>query len=158
MQFLEFVDHIFRGIVSGFFIAYLIILGLRPAVMYPDNILDIMDNPWVFLVLFVLNYYVFLWDDTIGILMFLTLIALLFDIILFTEGGFFNDNIEVFSNNIHSFEEMNQIQFVKEKEQIKPNYKDINDMILKKLDDMKQLKQQQPDALTSLPGLPQPFV
>jgi hypothetical protein len=155
MQFLEFADHIFRGIVSGFFIAYLVILGLRPAVMYPDNILDIMDNPWVFLVLFVLNYYVFLWDDTIGILMFLTLIALLFDIILFTEGGFFNDNIEVFSNNINSFEEINKVQFVSEKEQNKPNYKDINDMILRKLEEMKQLRNQQPEGPIALPP---PFV
>jgi Ca2+/Na+ antiporter len=144
MQFLEIIDHIFRGIVSGFFIAYLIILGLRPAVMYPDNILDIMDNPWVFLVLFVLNYYIFLWDNTVGILMFLTLIALLFDIVLFTEGGFFNDNMEVFSN----LEEISQVQFVAEKQQKKPDYKDINDMILKKLEEMKQLKNQQPEGVS----------
>jgi hypothetical protein len=111
--------------------------------MYPDNILDIMDNPWVFLVLFILNYYIFLWDDTIGILMFLTLIALLFDIILFTEGGFFNDNIEVFSNNINmnAFEDVNKVSFVSEQKQT--NYKDINDMILRKLHEIKELQKTQ---------------
>jgi len=41
MNALEYIDHILKGIVTGFFIAYLIVMGLRPAVMYPDNILDI---------------------------------------------------------------------------------------------------------------------
>ncbi len=162
MQFLEYIDHIFRGIVSGFLIAYLIIVGLRPAAMYPDNILDIMDNPWVFLVLFILNYYVFLWDDTVGILMFLTLIALLFDIILFTEGGFFNDNIEVFSNSMNNFEDINKVSFVssepdKNAEPKKNNYKDINDMILKKLNDIKLLQRQQLNQELSSSN-PPPFV
>jgi hypothetical protein len=130
--------------------------------MYPDNILDIMDNPWVFLVLFILNYYVFLWDDTVGILMFLTLIALLFDIILFTEGGFFNDNIEVFSNSMNNFEDINKVSFVssepdKNAESKKNNYKDINDMILKKLNDIKLLQRQQLNQELSSSN-PPPFV
>jgi hypothetical protein len=66
---------------------------MRPAAIYPDNILDIIDNPWIFLLLFILNYYVLMWDTTIGLLFFLTLIALILDIIIFTDGDFLKDNI-----------------------------------------------------------------
>lgn len=133
MNALEYIDHILRGIVTGFLIAYLIILGLRPAVMYPDNILEIIDDPWIFLILIIINYYVFWWDDTIGLLMLLTLIALLMDILIFTEGGFFNENVEIFS------EEKKEDTRAPQRTQ---SYKDINDMILNKLREIKQLQEQ----------------
>ncbi len=38
------IINIFKGIITGFLIAYLIILGLRPAALYPDNILAFIDN------------------------------------------------------------------------------------------------------------------
>ena len=134
MNAILYLDHIFRGIITGFLIAYLIILGLRPAVMYPDNILEIIDNPWIFLVLIILNYYVFWWDDTIGLLMFLTLIALLMDIILFTEGGFFHENVEIFSQDTASQAQVPMVQ--------QQSYKDINNMILGKLKEIKALHEQ----------------
>ena len=87
------IEDVFKGILSGVFVSYLIILGMRPAAIYPDNILDIIDNPWIFLLLFILNYYVLMWDTTIGLLFFLTLIALILDIIIFTDGDFLKDNI-----------------------------------------------------------------
>lgn len=87
------IEDVFKGILSGVFVSYLIILGMRPAAIYPDNILDIIDNPWIFLLLFILNYYVLMWDITIGMLFFLTLIALILDIIIFTDGDFIKDNI-----------------------------------------------------------------
>jgi len=87
------IEDVFKGILTGVFVSYLIILGMRPAAIYPDNILDIIDNPWIFLLLFILNYYVLMWDTTIGLLFFLTLIALILDIIIFTDGDFLKDNI-----------------------------------------------------------------
>ena len=87
------IEDVFKGILTGVFVSYLIILGMRPAAIYPDNILDIIDNPWIFLLLFILNYYVLMWDTTIGLLFFLTLIALILDIIIFTDGDFLKDNL-----------------------------------------------------------------
>jgi hypothetical protein len=93
------IEDIFKGILTGFFASYLIILGMRPAAIYPDNILDIIDNPWIFLILFIINYYVLYWDITVGLLLFLTLIALILDIVIFTDGDFLKDNIGIENMN-----------------------------------------------------------
>jgi hypothetical protein len=99
---LESIQIIFKGALTGVLIVFLLLYGLRPAIMYPDSILEIIDNPWVFLVLLIINYYIFLWDDTIGLLFLLTLIAMMIDILLFTEGGIkiHDPNLEVFANNL----------------------------------------------------------
>ena len=94
------IEDIFKGILTGFFASYLIILGMRPAAIYPDNILDIIDNPWIFLILFIINYYILYWDFTIGLLFFLTLIALILDIIIFTDGDFIKDNMDIVNTNL----------------------------------------------------------
>lgn len=96
------IEDIFKGVLTGFLASYLIILGMRPAAIYPDNILDIIDNPWIFLILFILNYYVLYWDVTIGLLLFLTLIALILDIIIFTDGDFLKDNINILNDTLYS--------------------------------------------------------
>lgn len=93
-------NNIFKGLITGFLIAYLVILGLRPAALYPDNMLDIIDNPWIFIILFIINFYIIQWDLTIGLLLFLSIIALILDIIIFTEGKIFysiEDNKESFN-------------------------------------------------------------
>ena len=95
------IEDIFKGVLTGFLASYLIILGMRPAAIYPDNILDIIDNPWIFLILFILNYYVLYWDITIGLLLFLTLIALILDIIIFTDGDFLKDNINILNETLY---------------------------------------------------------
>jgi hypothetical protein len=112
---------------------------MRPAAIYPDNILDIIDNPWIFLILFIINYYVFFWDITIGLLLFLTLIALILDIIIFTDGNFIKDNMNLLnttfystnntSTNIEEYESNNDITT----NITKSSYKEINDSILEKL-------------------------
>lgn len=94
-----YIEDIFKGVLTGVFATYLIILGMRPAAIYPDNILDIIDNPWIFLILFILNYYILFWDFTIGLLFFLTLIALILDIIIFTDGDFIKDNMDIVNTN-----------------------------------------------------------
>jgi ABC-type multidrug transport system fused ATPase/permease subunit len=93
-------ENILKGVISGFLIAYLLIFGLIPSSKYPDNILDVMDNPWIFVIILIINFYILYWDLTIGLLLFVSLIALMLDIIIFTEGELFkedtnNDNDEI---------------------------------------------------------------
>jgi hypothetical protein len=146
------IEDIFKGLLTGFFASYLIILGMRPAAIYPDNILDIIDNPWIFLILFIINYYVLYWDITVGLLLFLTLIALILDIIIFTDGDFLTDNINILNDNLYNIggsnerNERNGSNGSNEHTGIKKasdvtlssaltdkSYKDINDIILEKL-------------------------
>jgi hypothetical protein len=134
------IEDVFKGILTGVFVSYLIILGMRPAAIYPDNILDIIDNPWIFLLLFILNYYVLMWDTTIGLLLFLTLIALILDIIIFTDGDFLKDNIydmsEAFygaGNNSKNSTAANTGNVKASATANATSYKDINDIILDKL-------------------------
>jgi hypothetical protein len=70
----------------------LLIFGLIPSSKYPDDILDIMDNPWIFAIILIINFYILYWDLTIGLLLFISLIALMLDIIIFTDGELFNDD------------------------------------------------------------------
>jgi len=121
---------------------------MRPAAIYPDNILDIIDNPWIFLILFIINYYVLFWDITIGLLLFLTLIALILDIVIFTDGDFLIDNITNINDTFYNTEinkfDNNPISNARENKSDKvdkvdkvdkedKSYKDINDIILGKL-------------------------
>ena len=137
-----YIEDIFKGVLTGIFASYLIILGMRPAAIYPDNILDIIDNPWIFLILFILNYYILLWDFTIGLLFFLTLIALILDIIIFTDGDFIKDNMDIVNSNLFTSAATKNEGFIEEgksKDKGKDtkdgskSYKDINDIILDKL-------------------------
>lgn len=122
------IEDIFKGILTGFFASYLIILGMRPAAIYPDNILDIIDNPWIFLILFIINYYILYWDITVALLLFLTLIALILDIIIFTDGDFIKDNM-----GIENMSESGGSTVSASKANADKSYKDINDIILEKL-------------------------
>jgi hypothetical protein len=132
------IEDIFKGILTGALVSYLIILGMRPAAIYPDNILDIIDNPWIFLILFIFNYYILYWDVTIGLLLFLTLIALILDIIIFTDGDFIKDNINILNTNLYSIDA--KIEDYKTNTSSTTSstydnktYKDLNDIVLEKL-------------------------
>jgi hypothetical protein len=82
------IQLILRGLVNGVLAAYLIIYALRPAVPYPDLILEVFENLWMFLLLLILNYYMYLWDAKGGVMMLLCIIALVFDYVLFTQKGY----------------------------------------------------------------------
>jgi hypothetical protein len=127
-----YIEDILKGVLTGFFASYLIILGMRPAAKYPDNILDIIDNPWIFLILFIINYYILIWDFTIGLLLFLTLIALILDIIIFTHGDFLKDIINIVNVDFYNATSM-QNEDKNAKNNSTETYKDINDIILEKL-------------------------
>lgn len=134
------IEDVLKGILSGVFVSYLIILGMRPAAIYPDNILDIIDNPWIFLLLFILNYYVLMWDTTIGMLLFLTLIALILDIIIFTDGDFLKDNIYDISETFYGASATATTAVASETKLLTTtSYKDINDIILERLRTIKNL-------------------
>jgi hypothetical protein len=129
-----YIEDIFKGVLTGFFASYLIILGMRPAAIYPDNILDIIDNPWIFLILFIINYYILIWDFTIGLLFFLTLIALILDIIIFTHGDFLKDIINIVNTDFYSVStQIEDNKDIKDNDNLVKTYKDINDIILEKL-------------------------
>ena len=76
-----FIKYIIIGILS----AYLLIYGLRPAVPYPEYILEFYENFWLLLILVIFNFYVYLWDRTIGLLLRLSIVALIFDMIQFAN-------------------------------------------------------------------------
>ena len=135
-----YIEDIFKGVLTGVFATYLIILGMRPAAIYPDNILDIIDNPWIFLILFILNYYILFWDFTIGLLFFLTLIALILDIIIFTDGDFIKDNMDIVNTNLFNTAAINDAlrdakdtRDTKDTRDDSKSYKDVNDIILEQL-------------------------
>ena len=76
-----FIRYLLIGILS----AYLLMYGLRPSVPYPESILEFYENFWLLLILVIINFYVYLWDRTIGLLLCLSIIALIFDMIQFAN-------------------------------------------------------------------------
>lgn len=74
-----------RFILIGILSAYLLIYGLRPSVPYPESILEFYENTWLLLLLIIVNFYVYLWDKTVGVLLCLSIVALIFDMIQFTN-------------------------------------------------------------------------
>jgi len=81
MDILLLIRYILIGILS----AYLLIYGLRPSIPYPDSILEFYENTWLLIILIILNFYVYLWDKKLGVLLCLSIIALIFDMIQFTN-------------------------------------------------------------------------
>jgi len=75
----------FRYFIIGILSAYLLIYGLRPSVPYPESILEFYENFWLLLILVIFNFYIYLWDRTIGLLLCLSIIALIFDMIQFSN-------------------------------------------------------------------------
>jgi len=95
---------IIKGLLTGIVVGYLLIYGLRPAVQYPDFILDFFENKWIFLILLLCIYYVIIWDLRLGLLLLLGTIALIFDYIIFTKQETLNKkNDEDMNNNFPKF-------------------------------------------------------
>jgi hypothetical protein len=79
------IDLFVRYLIIGILSAYLLIYGLRPSVPYPESILEFYENFWLLLILVIFNFYVYLWDRTIGLLLCLSIVALIFDMIQFAN-------------------------------------------------------------------------
>lgn len=82
---IDYYSIIVKKFTAGVLSAYLLIYGLRPSVMYPDIILEFFENKWLFLILLLINYYIFIWDNLCGALLLLCIIALIFDYAVFTD-------------------------------------------------------------------------
>ena len=148
------IDTIIKGLIKGIFAGYLLTYGLRPAVAYPEFVLEPLEHKWLFIVLFIINYYIYLWDSDIAILMLLCIFALLFDMIVFTNNGIFKVNTTVMKSNFVDFNTE------------KPSYKKItidDKKILKDktsyniMDELKKIKTVKHE-FTSNPGDPSPFI
>jgi hypothetical protein len=79
------IDIFIRFLVIGILSAYLLIYGLRPSVPYPEQILELCEHYWILIIIVIINYYLLLWDLRIAVLTALGVIALIFDLILFTK-------------------------------------------------------------------------
>jgi len=79
------IDIFLRYLIIGILSAYLLIYGLRPSVPYPETLIDIYEHYWVLLILIVLDIYLLYWDLRIGFLLLLAIIAIIFDMIIFTK-------------------------------------------------------------------------
>ena len=82
---ISYIDIFIRYIIIGIISAYLLIYGLRPSVPYPEELLELYEHYWILLIIMIINIYVLIWDIRIGVLMALSIIALIFDMIIFTK-------------------------------------------------------------------------
>lgn len=76
---------LFKYIIIGILTAYLLIYGLRPSVPYPETILEFYENFWLLMILIFINFYIYIWDKKIGVLLGLSIIALIIDMIQFSK-------------------------------------------------------------------------
>ena len=81
----SYIDIFIRFLIIGILSAYLLIYGLRPSVPYPEQILELCEHYWILIIIIIINYYLLLWDLRIAVLTALGIIALIFDMILFTK-------------------------------------------------------------------------
>jgi hypothetical protein len=81
----SYIDIFIRYIIIGIISAYLIIYGLRPSVPYPEELLELYEHNWILMIIIIINIYILIWDLRIGVLMALSIIALIFDMIIFTK-------------------------------------------------------------------------
>ena len=82
------IDHIeifIRYIIIGVLSAYLLIYGLRPSIPYPEYILELAEHYWIIIIVIIITYYIAIWDMKIALLLTLSIIALIFDLYIFTN-------------------------------------------------------------------------
>ena len=82
---ISYIDIFIRYIIIGIISAYLLIYGLRPAGPYPEELLELYEHNWILMIIIIINIYILIWDLRIGLLMALSIIALIFDMIIFTK-------------------------------------------------------------------------
>ena len=85
--FESIIKYIFVGLLSG----YILVFALRPSIPNPDIILDILENKFIFIILFIINYYLYLYDYLIATLFSICIFSLIFDYLIFID---INKNIE----------------------------------------------------------------
>lgn len=97
---------IVKYFIMGILSAYLLTYGFIPSVPYPNIILEPFEHNWMFIILFVLNYYLFIFDERLGYLLLLSILSLILDFFILTNK---QDNyIENMINSIN----LNKINFI----------------------------------------------
>tara|TARA_Y100000389_G_scaffold80647_1_gene77285 strand:- start:4044 stop:4442 length:399 start_codon:yes stop_codon:yes gene_type:complete len=81
------ISKVLKGLITGILCAYIILFALRPSVPNPDYILEIIENKYVIIPLLIINYYLFEWDQLIGIIFLICIISLIFDYFIFINKG-----------------------------------------------------------------------
>jgi len=74
------------GVLAGLLSVFLIIYGFQPNRPYPSWILEPAEQPWIFILILVSIVYIIQWDYTIGLMALLCVIAIVFDLIIFTNS------------------------------------------------------------------------
>lgn len=146
----EYYAIIVKSFTAGVLSAYLLIYGLRPSVMYPDIILEFFENKWLFLILLLINYYLFIWDNLCGALLLLCIIALIFDYAVFTDRN---------QNKGHVVANTNDESYSKIEPTFEPVVKSV-DLITGTFQEnmINQLKQNVQNVEKSINGHPSPFI
>lgn len=83
----EMINTLFKGITIGVFSIYIIFYSLRPSKLNPEFVLEIIENKIMFIPLLIINYYLFIWDKTIGVLFLIFIISLIFDYLIFVDNN-----------------------------------------------------------------------
>jgi len=111
--FESIIKYIFVGLLSG----YILVFALRPSIPNPDIILDILENKFIFIILFIINYYLYLYDYLIATLFSICIFSLIFDYLIFID---INKNIETtIHENFSNIKEKILHHYNKEKFNIK---------------------------------------
>lgn len=123
-------NNVLKGIITGVLTAYVIIYALRPSVPYPDFIIEIFENYFMFIILLLVNFYLFLWDKLIGTLFFICIISLVFDYFIFIKKDLVkikNFNNEIIIENFDSLEKKNYINMFNTFKYIPDFFKKLTD-------------------------------
>ena len=139
-----------KSFVAGILSAYLLIYGLRPSVMNPDIILELFENQWLFLILLIINYYMYLWDYTCGALFLLCIIGLIFDYVVFTDRISKNDDTDILNKETENYQNKNSDSF--------PSMKSIDIESGSFEDNMIRQLKQNSNKTQFVQGAPSPFV
>jgi hypothetical protein len=109
----ETINTLFKGIIIGVFSIYIIFYSLRPSKLNPEFVLQIIENKIMFIPLLIINYYLFIWDKTIGVLFLIFIISLIFDYLIFIDNNSKNTIKKNIIINLNNYMEKFQNYFEK---------------------------------------------
>lgn len=80
------MDALLKLLITVLLSIYIILVSLRPSVKNPEFIFILYEYPLILILLLALAYYIFVWDERIGYLFFIFLIAIYFDIVMLIKN------------------------------------------------------------------------
>lgn len=73
------IDDIAKGLLTGFLVAIILLYSFRPKTPYPKWMLLSYEHPWIFVILGIIDAYLFVWDRVSGVLGFIVIACLIID-------------------------------------------------------------------------------